>query len=115
MVDSAAVKSPDTLPDDTVVEGDSRILEQLFGINQVKILRPEIITSFSNYPNTTEANLRTFREISRSIYCICKKIIAPSIDGVVFVGNGPMRYRPVISYAKEQYNRIITCQLLLIS
>jgi hypothetical protein len=108
------IRSPDDLPEDTIISGDKAIMEELFGTNDGEILWKSVKKRLIDYPNTTEANLRTLKEISRSIFCICTNNKVSSIQGVIFVGNGPKRYRTVISHAMEQYTGAISCELLLL-
>jgi hypothetical protein len=106
--------SPDDLPDDTIIEGDRRLMEEVFGTNTGKIDWKSVKERFAEFPDSSEANLNALKEISHSIYKIYDNSRVRAIQGTIFVEQGPKRYRPVISYAKELASGRIFCEILLI-
>jgi hypothetical protein len=113
-VSCKSISSPDDLPDDTVIKGENRVIEELFGANDGRLIWKDVRERLIGYSNTRAANLRTFKEVSRAVYCICKNNRVLPIQGVIFVGNGPKRYRPIVSRAREQYDGAINCEVLLV-
>ena len=110
----SSLKSPDDLPEDTVIEGDHRLMEEVFGTNIGKIDWKSAKVQFAKFPNSSEANLNALKEISRALYKIHGNSRVRPIQGTIFVEQGPKRYRPVISYAKELSADLISCEMLLI-
>jgi TIR domain-containing protein len=110
----SSLKSPDDLPDDTIIQGDAGLLQELFGTGAGKIDWKSAKSRFTKFRNSIEANLSVMKEISRAAYCICSDNRVLPIQGTMFVGQGPKRYRPVISHAKEMSAGTIKCEILLI-
>ena len=106
--------SPDDLPDDASVEGDRRLMEELFGTTADKIDWKSIKEWFRKFPNSVDVNLGTLREISYVINCISKRIVFHNIQGIIFVDQGPKRYRPIISWAKETTEDQIDCNVIFV-
>jgi len=109
-----SLMSPDDLPDDTIIEGDRRLMEEVFGTNTGNIDWKSAKERFAEFPNSSEANLNALKEISHAIYRIHDNSRVRPIQGTIFVEQGPKRYRPVISYAKESAANRILCEILLI-
>ena len=113
-VKSSLLKSPDDLADETVIHGGGGLMTELFGTNSTRIDWKSAKKKFSQFPNSSEINFRALKEISRAAYCVCKDNRLLPIQGTIFVGNGPKRYRPVISHAKEIAADTINVEILLI-
>jgi hypothetical protein len=113
-VHCCTLMTPDDLSDDTTIEGDGQLMEEVFGTNTGKIDWKSVKERFSEFPNSSEANLNALKEMSHSIYRICNNSRVRPIQGTVFVEQGPKRYRPVISHAKELSANRILCNVLLI-
>jgi hypothetical protein len=113
-VKRALLKSPDDLPDDTEIHGSEGLITELFGASSAKIDWKSAKKKFSQFPNSCEINFRALKEISRAAYCVCNDNRLLPIQGTIFVGNGPKRYRPVISNAKEIVAETINVEILLI-
>jgi hypothetical protein len=105
---------PDDLPDDASVEGDKRLMEELFGTLDDKIDWKSVKERFRKSRNSVEVNLRTLREISNAIYCISKRDAFHHLQGIIFVDQGPKRYRPIISWAKEVNGDKIDCNVMFV-
>src|ERR1700730_11018994 len=110
----SSLKSPDDLPEDTIIEGDQRLMEEVFGTNTGKIDWNSAKKRFTKFPNSSEANLSALKEIANAVYRIQDNSRVRPIQGTIFVEQGPKRYRPVISYAKELSADRISCEMLLI-
>jgi TIR domain len=110
----SSLKSVDDLPEDTIIKGDSGIMEELFGTNSGEIDWKSAKERFSEFPNSSEANFSALKEISRAAYCVCNNKKVLPIQGTVFVEQGPKRYRPVISHANKLSTGRVSCQILLI-
>jgi hypothetical protein len=106
--------SPDDLPDDASIEGDKRLMEELFGTTADKIDWKSIKEWFRKSSNSIDVNLRTLKEISNAIYCISKRIVFHHLQGIIFVDQGPKRYRPIISCAKEDTEDKIVCNVMFV-
>jgi hypothetical protein len=113
-VNASILRSPDDLPEDTVVAGDGRILEELFGTQQTKVPWTLVKERFRSRPRTSEANLNVLKEISRAVYCISRNTKVMPVQGAIFVGDGPKRYRSVISDVEESSAGFIRCKILLV-
>jgi hypothetical protein len=113
-VQCCSLISPDDLPDDTIIEGDQRLMEEVFGTNTGKMKWKSAKERFSEFPNSSEANLNALKEISNAIYRISDNSRVRPIQGTIFVEQGPKRYRPVISHAKELAPGRIFCEMLSI-
>jgi hypothetical protein len=108
------LKSSDDLPDDTVIQGDSGLIDELFGTNSGRIDWKFVKRRFNQFPSTSEINLRALKEVSRAAYCICNDNRVLPLQGMIFAGQGPKRYRPVISHAKEISAGTINLEILLV-
>jgi hypothetical protein len=113
-VQCCSLMSPDDLPDDTIIEGDQGLMEEIFGTNTGKINWKTAKETFAEFPNSSEANLNALKEISHAIYRISDNSRLRPIQGTIFVEQGPKRYRPVISHAKQLTTDRIFCEMLLI-
>jgi hypothetical protein len=113
-IESSLLNSPDDLPDDTTIEGDNRLMEELFGTNTGKIDWISVKERFRKFPNTSGANLSALKEISRAVFFISNNNKVLPVQGTIFVKQGPKRYRPVISHAEEVSTGHIDCEILLI-
>ena len=94
--------SPDDLPDNATVEGDDRLMAELFGTYDDQIDWKSIKERFRDFHNSVDVNLTTLKEVSNAIYCISKRTVFHPIQGIVFVEDGPKRYRPILSRVKEK-------------
>jgi TIR domain len=114
VVKCSSLKSVDDLPEDTIIQGDHGLMEEVFGTNSGQIDWKSVKERFGAFPNSSEANCSILKEISRAAYCVCnnKKILP--IQGTMFVEEGPKRYRPVISHANKLSTGRVSCQILLI-
>jgi hypothetical protein len=110
----SSLVSPDDLPDDAIIDGDERLMEEIFGTNTGKIEWKSAKERFGEFPNSSEVNLNALREISQAIYRIHNNTRVHHIQSIIFVEQGPKRYRPVISCAKELSADQIVCDVLLI-
>jgi hypothetical protein len=112
-VNCASLASPDDLPEDTVIEGQERLMEELFGSYNGKLDWKSAKDRFRKFPNSAEVNLNTLKELSRAVYAIHNRNIVHPTQGILFVEQGPKRYRPIISLARELTNDRIRCQIAL--
>ena len=113
VVNCASLTSPDDLPDDTTIEGDERLMEELFGGYNGRLDWKSAKGRFRKFPNSAEVNLNTLKELSRAVYAIYNHNIVHPTQGILFVEQGPKRYRPVLDRARELTNDRICCQILL--
>ena len=58
--------------------------------------------------------MNTLKEISRAIWGIYQHYLPRPVQGIIFVGQGPKRYRPIINRAKALGKELINCEVLLI-
>jgi hypothetical protein len=114
IADRTLLKSPDDLPDNTTIQGDQRLMGELFGIFSTKIGWKSLKERFRTFPNSAEVNLNTLKEISRAIYSICNHSTVHPAQGIFFVEQGPKRYRPVLSRAKDITKDQIDCEIMLV-
>jgi TIR domain len=106
--------SEQSLPADTEVSGEPSVIEEVFQKNNATV-KWEILRDWPlGNPNTKDANLSFLREISRSIYCYSKGISVPPLQGVVFVGQGPKRYRPVFLRVSDFDVSQLEAEMLLV-
>ena len=110
----SSLKTVYDLPEDTIIQGNNGLMEELFGTNSGEIDWKSIKERFREFPNSSEANFSALKEISRAAYCVCHNKNVLPIQGTVFVEQGPKRYRPVISHASKLSTGRVTCQILLI-
>jgi hypothetical protein len=102
------------LPSDATIDGDEWLIQELFGIGKERINWGSAKEQFSKFPNSSDANFISLKEMSRCIYNICNNNTVVPVQGTIFVGQGPKRYRPVIYRAKELSQDSIGCEVLLI-
>ena len=112
--DRTLLKSPDDLPDSATIQGDQRLMGELLGAYSAKIDWRSLKERFRRFPSSAEVNLNTLKEISRTIYSICNHGIVYPAQGVLFVEQGPKRYRPVLTRAKDITNDQIDCEIMLV-
>jgi hypothetical protein len=113
-VNCSLMKSPDDLPGDTMIEGEERLIEELFGNYDTRIRWNDIKGQFKKSPNSVDVNMNTLKEISRAIWGIYQRDLPRPVQGIIFVGQGPKRYRPIINHAKALGKERINCEVLLI-
>jgi hypothetical protein len=113
-VDCSSLTSIDDLPEDTSIQGDLRLMEELFGTHSDKTDWKSVKDRFHGFPNSEKANLSVLKEISRAVHCVCKNKKVLPILGAIFVEEGPKRYRPVISTAYRLSTGSVICQVLLV-
>ena len=113
-VPCSSLKSPNDLPDETTIDGEKLLMQELFGTNNGRIDWRSAKERFAKFPDTSEANFNAVKEISRALYAIYKNDRVLPVQGTIFVGQGPKRYRPVLSCAKELSLEKIGCEILLI-
>jgi hypothetical protein len=113
-VKHSLLNSPVDLPDDTVIEGENRLMGELFGTNNGKTEWASVKNWFGNFPSTSEYNLKVLNEISHAICHLYNNRKVIPIQGVIFVQQGPKRYRPVIIRALELPTGRIGCEFLLV-
>jgi hypothetical protein len=112
-VDSHLVVSSDDLPANSFIYGDNGLMAELFGAN-TGVNWKSVKTSFDRFPNSREVNLNALKEIARAVHSIFKTRRVPPLQSTIFVGQGPKRYRPVISHVTELSVGRISCAILLI-
>ena len=61
-------------PDNATVEGDARLMEELFGTLERKTDWNSIKERLSQVPELCDANLATLKEVANAIYCVSKRI-----------------------------------------
>ena len=108
------MKSPDDLPGNATVEGEGRLMQELFGSFDTKIEWSEIKRRCGRFPNSVEVNMNTLKEISRSIWGINSGDPVRPVQGIIFVDQGPKRYRPIVNRVKPLTKDRISCEILLI-
>jgi hypothetical protein len=113
-VDCHFLDSPDDFPANTTIRGDDVLMAELFGANRGILDWMSVNNRFDKFPNTSEANLNALKEISRGLYNVYKNNRVLPLQSTIFVEQGPKRYRPVISHAKELSAGQIDCEILLI-
>jgi hypothetical protein len=113
-VDRRLLRSPDDLPVNSSIRGDDALMVELFGANTPTLDWASVKTRFERFPNSSEVNLNALKEISRSLYSISNNNKVLPLQSTIFVEQGPKRYRPVISHAKETSTGRISCEILLI-
>lgn len=106
--------SADDLPDDTVIAGDRALIAEVFRKNADKVSWAALRSWPAVSPKTEDANTIVLKEISRAVYCLAREVAMTPLQGVIFVGDGPRRYRPVIRRAYELQNGEIQCEVLLV-
>ena len=114
VADCALLKSPDDLPNNTTIQGDQRLMGEVFGTSSTKIDWKSLKERFTRYPNSAEVNLNTLKEISRAIYAVCNHDIVHPAQGILFAEQGPKRYRPVLCRAKNITKDQIDCEIMLV-
>ena len=81
----SSLKSPDDLPEDTIIEGDQRLMEEVFGTNSGRIEWKSAKKRFTKFPDSSEANLNALKEISNAVYKIHDNSRVRPISGTIFV------------------------------
>jgi hypothetical protein len=115
LLNCSSLKTPEDLPDDTIIRGNPRLMEEVFGSLGGSIDWAAAKRKFRQFPATANTNLRTLKELSRGAYEICNNSrVAPTIQGVIFVGQGPKRYRPAISRSKLLSDGTLSCDILMV-
>jgi TIR domain len=114
IADRTLLKSPDDLPDNATIKGDQPLMGELFGTFSTNIDWKSLKERFRRFPNSAEVNLNTLKEISRAIYSVCNHSIVHPAQGIFFVEQGPKRYRPVLSRAKDITKDQIDCEIMLV-
>jgi hypothetical protein len=113
-VDRRSLASPDDLPANSTIRGDYGLMAEVFGVQTGTLDWSSVKKRFETFPNSSEVNLNALKEISRSLYSISKNNRVVALQSTIFVEQGPKRYRPVISHAKELAPDRISCEILLI-
>ena len=113
-VDGRSLASPDDLPDDSIIRGSLGLMRELFGVHTGTLDWSTAKRRFESFPNSREVNLNALKEISRSLYSISENNRVVPLQSTIFVEQGPKRYRPVISRARELSPGQISCEILLI-
>jgi hypothetical protein len=106
--------SPDDLPESSTIHGDAGLMTELFGSHTVSLDWASVRKRFDSFPNSSAVNLNAMKELSRSVHSIVKNNRVFPLQSQIFVGQGPKRYRPVISSVTELPNGRISCEILLI-
>jgi hypothetical protein len=106
--------SPDDLPDNATVEGDARLMEELFGSLERKADWKSIKDRFGTFSNSVDVNFSTLKEVAHAIYRASRRTVVPPIQGIIFVAQGPKRYRPILTSAKEVTNEQIDCDFMFV-
>jgi hypothetical protein len=113
-VDRRLLGSPDDLPANSTVRGGYGLMAELFGAQTDTLEWSSVKNRFEQFPNSSEVNLNALKEISRALYSISRNIRVLPLQSTIFVEQGPKRYRPVVSHAKELSTGHISCEILLI-
>jgi hypothetical protein len=113
VVNREALISADDLPEDTSIEGDAKLMEELFGHSDRTDWRTAK-NRLQQFPNSADVNSNTLKELSRAVYNISSKSPVHPLQGIIFVEEGPKRYRPVITRAKELDKVRIDCEIMFI-
>jgi hypothetical protein len=111
---SGLINYPDDLPGETIIKGEDTLIQEIFGAYSSKIDWRSAKERFLKYGKTSESNLNALKELSRAVYFICKNDAIMPVQSTIFVGDGPKRYRPVISHAEELSTGSIGCKILLV-
>jgi hypothetical protein len=113
-VNRKSLRSPFDLPGDVTVGGDEGLMAEVFGTIDKKIEWRAIKERFRSFDNSAEVNIATLKEISAAIYCVSNRTVFRPVQGIIFVGEGPKRYRPILSNAKERSKDQIDCYVMLV-
>ena len=113
-VNCSLMTSPDDLPDSTQIEGDESLMQELFGSFEARVTWGIAKRRLGKFPNSADVNMNTLKELSRAIWGIYSGNIVRPVQGIIFVDQGPKRYRPVIDRAKALTKDRICCEVLLI-
>ena len=111
---NSTLLSPDDLPNNAIVEGDERLMVELFGIYGDKTDWKSIKERLRKFPKSADVNLTTLKELSNAIYSVSKRTIVHPTQGIIFVAQGPKRYRPILSTAKEVTEDQIECDVMFV-
>lgn len=93
--------SPDDLPASSTIHGDAGLMTELFGSHTASLDWASVRNRFDSFPNSSAVNLNAMKEIARSVHSIFKNNRVFPLQSQIFVGQGPKRYRPVISSVTE--------------
>ena len=89
-------------------------MAELFGTYDQKLDWKSIKEQFRSFHNSVDVNLTTLKEISNAIYCISKHTVFHPMQGIIFVDEGPKRYRPILSRVKEKTKDQIDCDVMFV-
>jgi hypothetical protein len=106
--------SADDLPDDAIVKGERLVMQELFGINADEKDWKSIKNQLEQFDNSSDVNVKTLKEMANAIYRVFKGAVVRPTMGIIFVGEGPKRYRPVLSSAKEVSKDQIECDIMFV-
>ena len=87
---------------------------EVFGTSSTTIAWKSLKERFRRYPDSAEVNLNTLKEVSRAIYAVCNHDIVHPAQGILFVEQGPKRYRPILSRARDITRDQIDCEIMLV-
>ena len=110
----SAVNSPNELPDDAILSGERRLIEEVFGPGLERVDLKKAKAKVALNPKTAEANLNTFRELARFVDGVLNNKATSPLQGVIFVNDGPKRYRPVVYAAAELPGNQVRFDILLV-
>jgi len=113
-LDRSAVSSPNELPDDAILSGERSLVAEVFGHGLDEVHVKKAKAKFASYPKTVEANRNTFRELARFVNGVINNEGINPLQGVIFVDDGPKRYRPVVHTAAELPGNKVRFDILLV-
>jgi hypothetical protein len=91
VLECSSLTSIDDLPEDTSIQGDQGLMEELFGTNSRETDWKSVKERFHEFPNSEDANVSVLKEIARAVHCVCKNKKILPIQGTMFVEQGPKR------------------------
>ena len=89
-------------------------MEELFGSLERKADWKSIKDKIRTFSNSVDVNFSTLKEVAHAIYRASRRSVVPPIQGIIFVAQGPKRYRPILSSAKEVTNEQIDCDFMFV-
>jgi tetratricopeptide (TPR) repeat protein len=102
------------LPSDACFKGTRQLMQEIFGINNDNITWGNLERQLEQNENSADANKITIKEISRALYYLsCNRRIRP-LQGVLFTGDGPTRWRPVLYRVDEERARELNAEILTV-
>jgi len=113
-VNCALMATPDDLPGNATIEGEGRLIQELFGSFDTKIDWSGIKQRFGRFPNSVDVNMNTLKEMSRAIWGLYNGNPVRPVQGIIFVDQGPKRYRPIVNRVRALTKDRISCEILLI-